>query len=62
MIDATTVNLKSLELRAAHAKRVQEIVANANNEIRREEEKLTAQLARVHEHENPKPGPKVSAL
>lgn len=61
MLDTTTANLISLELRAAHAKRVQEIVANANDAIRREEEKLTAQLARVHDHEEPKPGPKVSA-
>ena len=56
MIDNTTANLKKLELRANHARRIGLVIANAEAELARESAHLEAQIKRVEDHaDEPKP-------
>lgn len=51
MIDTTTANLKRIELHRAHAQRIQKLIADLDDQLRKEDEQLVAQMARITDHE-----------
>lgn len=51
MIDAPTANLKRIELHRAYAQRIDRLIADLDESMKREDQQLVAQLARITDHE-----------
>lgn len=51
MIDTTTANLKRIELHRAYAERIKKLIADLDEAMKREDQQLVAQLARITDHE-----------